>query len=160
MSFLPPKPLATTSVFFMSGSLFLFCRKGHLCHILDSTCKCVCGGWGLSRFSCVWLSNSMDCNLPGSSVRGITVSRQEHWSGLPPCPPPGDLPDSGIKLTSPAAHWAPGEHPMPPTPHKWYVLFVFLFLTHQVHACCCRWFTLEVRAPGVQFKERDQCFSN
>ena len=31
-------------------------------------------------------------------------SRQEHWSGLP-CPPPGDLPDPGIKpasLTSPA----------------------------------------------------------
>ena len=31
-------------------------------------------------------------------------SRQEYWSGLP-CPPPGDLPDQGIKpgtLTSPA----------------------------------------------------------
>ena len=25
--------------------------------------------------------------------------RQEHWSGLP-CPPPGDLPDPGIKPTS------------------------------------------------------------
>ena len=23
-------------------------------------------------------------------------SRQEHWSGLP-CPPPGDLPDPGVK---------------------------------------------------------------
>ena len=32
------------------------------------------------------------------------LSRQEYWSGLP-CPPPGDLPDSGIKpmcLASPA----------------------------------------------------------
>ena len=31
-------------------------------------------------------------------------SKQEYWSGLP-CPPPGDLPDPGIKsasLTSPA----------------------------------------------------------
>ena len=28
-------------------------------------------------------------------------SRQQYWSGLP-CPPPGDLPDSGIKLASPA----------------------------------------------------------
>ena len=27
--------------------------------------------------------------------------RQEYWSGLP-CPPPGDLPDPGIKPTSPA----------------------------------------------------------
>ena len=32
-------------------------------------------------------------------------SRQEYWSGLP-CPPPGDLPDPGIELTSPA--WAGG----------------------------------------------------
>ena len=28
-------------------------------------------------------------------------SRQEYWSGSP-CPPPGDLPDSGIGFTSPA----------------------------------------------------------
>ena len=28
-------------------------------------------------------------------------SRQEYWSGLP-CPPPGDLPDPGIKPGSPA----------------------------------------------------------
>ena len=33
----------------------------------------------------------------------MAFSRQEYWSGLP-CPPPGDLPDPGIKpksLTSP-----------------------------------------------------------
>ena len=29
-------------------------------------------------------------------------SRQEYWDGLP-CPPPGDLPDPGIKPTSPAS---------------------------------------------------------
>ena len=29
----------------------------------------------------------------------IGFSRQEYWSGLP-CPPPGDIPDPGIKLTS------------------------------------------------------------
>ena len=27
-------------------------------------------------------------------------SRQEYWNGLP-CPPPGDLPNSGIELRSP-----------------------------------------------------------
>ena len=32
-------PLATTSLFSVSGSLFLFCRYVHLCHILDSTYK-------------------------------------------------------------------------------------------------------------------------
>ena len=29
----------------------------------------------------------------------IYISRQEYWSGLP-CPPPGDLPDPRIELTS------------------------------------------------------------
>ena len=40
------------------------------------------------------------CQAPPS----MEFSRQEYWSGLP-CPPPGDLPDSGIEstsLTSPA----------------------------------------------------------
>jgi len=37
--------------------------------------------------------------LPLHSVHGI--SSQEHWSGLP-FPSPGDLPDPGIKLQSPA----------------------------------------------------------
>ena len=32
----------------------------------------------------------------------MDFSRQEYWSGLP-CPPPGDLPDTGIKPAFPAA---------------------------------------------------------
>ena len=47
--------------------------------------------------SCLTLWDPMDCSPPDSSVQGIL--RQEHWSGLP-CPPPGDLPDPGIKPTS------------------------------------------------------------
>ena len=38
----------------------------------------------------------------------IDFSRQEYWSGLP-CPPPGDLPDSGIK---PAKHKRQPEFPV------------------------------------------------
>ena len=39
----------------------------------------------------------------------MRFSRQEYWSGLS-CPPPGDLPDQGIKPGSPVApellsHW-------------------------------------------------------
>ena len=34
-------------------------------------------------------------------------SRQEHWSGLP-FPPPGDLPDPGIKLL----HWQENSLPV------------------------------------------------
>ena len=31
----------------------------------------------------------------------VGFPRQEYWNGLP-CPPPGDLPDPGIKPSSPA----------------------------------------------------------
>ena len=44
----------------------------------------------------------MDCGPPGSSVHGAL--QQEYWSGLP-CPPPRDLPNTGIEpasLKSPA----------------------------------------------------------
>ena len=43
--------------------------------------------------------NPMDCSPPGSSDHGI--SKQEYWSGLP-FPFPGNPPDQGIKLVSPA----------------------------------------------------------
>ena len=52
--------------------------------------------------SCPTLCNPMDHSPPGFSVHGIP--RQEHWSRLPR-PPPGGLPDPGIKpepLMSPA----------------------------------------------------------
>ena len=41
----------------------------------------------------------VDCGPPAPPSMGF--SRQESWSGLP-CPSPGDLPDPGIKLASPA----------------------------------------------------------
>ena len=41
----------------------------------------------------------MDCSPPGSSVHEIF--QQGYWSGLP-FPSPGDLPDPGIELGSPA----------------------------------------------------------
>ena len=58
------------------------------------------------------------CQAPQS----IGFSRQEYWSGLP-CPPPGDLPDSGIEPTSPVSysfrllrllHWQVGSLPLAP----------------------------------------------
>jgi len=51
-------------------------------------------GEGEVAQSCRTLCDPVDCSLPG-------FSRQEHWSGLP-FPSPGDLPDPGIKLGSPA----------------------------------------------------------
>ena len=52
--------------------------------------------------SCLTLCNPMDCSPQAPLSMGFT--RQEYWSELP-CPPPGDLPDPGIKpvsLISPA----------------------------------------------------------
>ena len=39
-----------------------------------------------------------DCSTPGSSIHGISQGK-EYWSGLP-FPPPGDLPDPWVELTS------------------------------------------------------------
>ena len=67
-----------------------------------------------SRFHCVWLFETLltiACQAPLS----MGFSRQEYWSGLP-CPPPGDLPNPGIKLTSPVSPALPvdSSHTEPP----------------------------------------------
>ena len=49
----------------------------------------------LQSYPTLW--DPMNCSPSGSSVHGI--SRQEYWRRLP-CPPPGNLPDPGIKSTS------------------------------------------------------------
>ena len=50
--------------------------------------------------SCPTLCDPMDCSPPDSSVHGF--SRKDYWIGLP-SPPPGDIPDPGIKPASPVA---------------------------------------------------------
>ena len=47
--------------------------------------------------SCPTLCDPMDCSLPGSFVHGIFQNK--NMNGLL-CPPPGDLPDSGIEPMS------------------------------------------------------------
>ena len=50
--------------------------------------------------SCLTLCNSMDCNLPGSSVHRILQERILEWVATSSLP--GDLPDPGIESRSPA----------------------------------------------------------
>ena len=59
--------------------------------------------------------------------------RQKYWSGLP-CPPPGDLPDPGIELMSPAlqADSLPSEPPGKP-----WVLVVCVCVCVCVCMCVC-----------------------
>ena len=50
--------------------------------------------------SCLTPCNSMDC-VAHQAPLSMEFSRQEYWSRLP-FPSPGDLPDRGIELRSPA----------------------------------------------------------
>ena len=59
---------------------------------------CVCAYTKLLRcFSHIQLRDPMDCSPPGSSVHGILQAR---ISSRLLCPPPENLPNSGIKPTS------------------------------------------------------------
>ena len=55
----------------------------------------------LSHFSHVQLFMT-PWSIAHQAPLSMALSRQEYWSGLP-CPPPGDLPDPGIKPMSPMA---------------------------------------------------------
>ena len=63
---------------------------------------------------CLTLCNPMDYGLPGSSVHGDSPGKNTRvgW----PCPPPGDLPNSGIESGSPTlqADSLPSEPPGEP----------------------------------------------
>ena len=55
----------------------------------------------LSLFSHVQLFATL-WTVAHQTPLSMGFSRQEDWSGLP-CPPPGDLPNPGMELMSPAA---------------------------------------------------------
>ena len=76
-------------------------------HILFTVCISNCQirnylvivhAYVLSCFSCVLLLATLWAIDP-QALLSLGFSRQEYWSGLP-CPPSGDLPDSGIEPTS------------------------------------------------------------
>ena len=88
---------------------------------LHSVTRDICLSCVLSHFSCICLCNPRDyiaCQAPLS----MGFSRQEYWSGLP-CPPPGGLPDPGIKPTSLSLlHWQGGSLPLDPLGKPWWLL--------------------------------------
>ena len=72
-------------------------------------------GQCLAAQACLTLWDPMGWSPPGSSVLGTAQTRTLEWL---PFPPPGDLPDSGVKLTSPVSsalaggfftHWSISE---------------------------------------------------
>ena len=54
--------------------------------------------FSLLKQECVHAKSLPSCLILCDPV-SMGFFRQEYWNGLP-CPPPGDLPDSGIKPTS------------------------------------------------------------
>ena len=70
-------------------------NNGTVSPLDDRVCVCVCV---LSRFSRVQLFVTV-WTVAGQAPLSLGFSRLEYWSGLA-CPPPGDLPDPGIKPTS------------------------------------------------------------
>ena len=60
--------------------------------------------WAQSLQSRLTLFDPVNCSPPGSHNPSMGCSRHEYWNGLP-FPPPGDLPNLGVKpmsLASPA----------------------------------------------------------
>ena len=68
--------------------------------------------------SCLTLGNPMDSSFPGSSVHAILQARILEWVVISS---PGDLPDVGIELRSPAfqADSLPSEPPEKPSQPSW-----------------------------------------
>ena len=101
-SFLPTNPLHETDPFPAVPCPTLSCKTltSNLSTVLPGLLdECAV----LSHFNCVWLF-APSWTVARQALFSMGFSRQKYWSGLP-CPPPGDLPDPGIKtasLTSPA----------------------------------------------------------
>ena len=64
--------------------------------VLDIKLSWLCAVLG--RFSCLQLFATL-WTVARQAPLSMGFCRQEYWSGLP-CPPPGDLPEPGIKPVS------------------------------------------------------------
>ena len=77
-------------------------KKNVCMYVYINVCVCMC----VCVYAvCSVVSNSLQPQGPTVTCQVplfMDFSRQEYWRGLP-FSPPGDLPDSGIKLTSPVS---------------------------------------------------------
>ena len=62
-------------------------KKYRVCVLVAQSCVCL--------FATLW-------TIAHQASQFMGFSRQEYWNGLP-CPPPGALPNTGIKLVSPGS---------------------------------------------------------
>ena len=83
--------------------------------------------------SCPILCDLVDCTVAHQAPMSMGFSKQEYWSGLP-FPPPGDLPDPGIKPAVPALQAdsllleSPGKSPESHDSAEHFHLFISSFI--------------------------------
>ena len=104
---------------------------------------------------CPTLCNPMDCSPPGSSLHGNSPGKNTGvGSCSPPGPPPGDLPNPGIKCRSPTlqADSLPAEPPGKPknTGVGSLSLHQGIFLTQESNwgLLHCRWILYQLSYQG------------
>ena len=116
-------------------------------------CVCVCALSQVQLFVTPWIN----CSPPLS----MGFSRQEYWSGFP-CPPPGDLPNPGIKPRYPAGEfftvWATREaQALPPNqsfkPNKLGSLrpAAYPWFLHPVGPESCQFYVLDLYHPTPSY---------
>ena len=97
----------------------------------------------------VRLFDPIDCSPPGSSVHGILQARILEWGA---CPPPGDRPNTGIKLRSLSlqADSLLSEQPRKLVKTHYTVSFqIFMQAANYFERMYLSWITIEWREPGL-----------
>ena len=87
----------------------------------------------LSHFSCIQLFATVRTGVHQAPL-SMGFSRQEHRNGLP-CPPPGDLPNPGIELMSPASPAMQVDSLLLNHQGSPHVLFSYLFYIYIAPVC-------------------------
>ena len=111
--------------------------------------------------SCRTLCDPMDCSPPGSSVHGYFPGKKTGM-GLP-CPPPGDLPNLGIELRSPALQVDPLPFEPEGKPKSAGVgslsLLPGIFPTQEVNwgLLHCRWIPYQLSYHLLSYKKEQNC---
>ena len=100
-SALVPRPLSWPYLpnvsCFLQGAVPAFVTRGPIPHSPTHLCACLPAKW-LQSCGTLWDPMTIAFQAPLS----MGFSRQEYWSGLS-CPPPRDLPNTGIKPASPTS---------------------------------------------------------
>ena len=139
------RPFAV-SVVLKSWFSHLLPEWGWLCPF--SLCVCV-----LTHFSCTLLFATLwtvACQAPLS----MGFSRQESWSGLP-CPPPGDLPDSGIETVSLISPVLAGSLPLASLQKPSFSLLLLLSHFSHVRPSVTPWTAAYQASPSMGFSRQE-----